>query len=266
MWTLNDYGAYSCALRNHETFITHNGDLDFFEIHGIAYPLKDVFTLLTTILDCRPTSCVDSLGEPRRASSHLTLPTPPPAPQPPLNAHRKNHVWNTAASTLTDAVSWREGVAGLLDLLRTKGIWKASVRYGYVFGFLSAAGKLTSAQVLPLLWGKRKMREMSNMFEEAWEQVVAQNEDGQEAAISSTQSDVKSTHLARFHLHSACLALRMHHLAACVLLVNRLICLPCLGFARCFILCPLSLSIPKLGLHLACLQRMDGLRRMRTLK
>ena len=28
------------------------------------------------------------------------------------------------------------GVAGLLDLLRTQGMWKASVRYGYVFGKL----------------------------------------------------------------------------------------------------------------------------------
>ena len=28
-------------------------------------------------------------------------------------------------------------VAGLLELLRTKGLWLASVRYGYVFGALS---------------------------------------------------------------------------------------------------------------------------------
>ena len=29
------------------------------------------------------------------------------------------------------------GVAGLLELLRTQGLWVASVRYGYVFGALA---------------------------------------------------------------------------------------------------------------------------------
>ncbi|EOD23408.1 hypothetical protein EMIHUDRAFT_239675 [Emiliania huxleyi CCMP1516] len=33
-------------------------------------------------------------------------------------------------------------VAGLLDMLRTKGVWLASVRYGYLFGALSTAGSL----------------------------------------------------------------------------------------------------------------------------
>ena len=35
------------------------------------------------------------------------------------------------------------GVAGLLDLLRAKGLWLASVRYGYLFGGLTDAGNLS---------------------------------------------------------------------------------------------------------------------------
>ena len=41
-------------------------------------------------------------------------------------------------------------VAGLLDLLRTAGMWHASVRYGYVYGALELAGNL--AEAIPSLW------------------------------------------------------------------------------------------------------------------
>ena len=40
------------------------------------------------------------------------------------------------------------GVAGLIDLLRTQGLWLASVRYGYVFGAvksMSTAGEAAAA-------------------------------------------------------------------------------------------------------------------------
>ena len=78
------------AMAHVEANVTHNGDLDFFDIHGVTYELGDVRDLLTSLLHAKPSCTVDSLC-----------------------------------------------VAGLLELLRTKGLWRASVRYGYLFGALS---------------------------------------------------------------------------------------------------------------------------------
>ena len=63
------------------------------------------------------------------------------------------------------------GVAGLLDLLRAKGIWFAAVRYGYVFGGLATAGHLMGQ--LPHLWSVATLTSVTAAFEKAWSGVVA---------------------------------------------------------------------------------------------
>ena len=42
-----------------------------------------------------------------------------------------------------------------VDLLRTKGMWLASVRYGYCHGALTRARSLVSDEVLPHMWDAR---------------------------------------------------------------------------------------------------------------
>ena len=85
--------------RNVESYITHNGDLDFFEFNGTVYALGDVQKILVGLLHAGLPAQVDSMC-----------------------------------------------IAGLLDLLRTKGLWFASVRYGLIFGGLRRAGDLAGAQ------------------------------------------------------------------------------------------------------------------------
>ena len=109
LWKCNSSGLFSSSQVNLECFITHNGDLDFYEWHGTVYPLDDVFALLECFLCCKKPAPVDSAG-----------------------------------------------VAGLLDLLRCKGMWLASVRYGYVFGGLESAGNLVAA--MPYLWAPARSR------------------------------------------------------------------------------------------------------------
>ena len=77
-----------------ESFITHNGDLDFFNFNGTKYGLSDVQCVLERLMGHPMPSDVDSAA-----------------------------------------------IAGLLDLLRTQGLWAASVRYGYLFGALATASK-----------------------------------------------------------------------------------------------------------------------------
>ena len=62
-------------------------------------------------------------------------------------------------------------VAGLLDLLRAKGIWFAAVRYGYVFGGLAKAGHLMGQ--LPHLWSADTLASVTAAFENAWAEVLA---------------------------------------------------------------------------------------------
>ena len=114
-WRRDESGAYVPARTNLETFITHNGDLDFFEWHSTVYPLDDVFKLLESFLGTRRPASVDSAG-----------------------------------------------VAGLLDLLRCKGLWLSSVRYGYVFGGLENAGNLVPQ--LPNLWKPKQLQEVAQVF------------------------------------------------------------------------------------------------------
>ena len=82
--------TFDAAIERSEAYITHNGDLDFFSLHGVTYPLEDVQALLAALLHAPMPASVDSAC-----------------------------------------------VAGLLDLLRTKGLWRASVRYGYAYGALA---------------------------------------------------------------------------------------------------------------------------------
>ena len=95
VWRLTAAGRFVCEKRTVESYITHNGDLDFFAVNGVTYALSDVQALLARLLGRPMPSDVDSAC-----------------------------------------------VAGLLDLLRTKGIWVASVRYAYLYGALADSGSL----------------------------------------------------------------------------------------------------------------------------
>ena len=68
-----------------------------------------------------------------------------------------------------------QGVAGLLDLLRTSGMWFASVRYGYVFGALASAGNVVGQGVLPHLWRADKLAAVAALFEKAWVELLESN-------------------------------------------------------------------------------------------
>ena len=70
------------------------------------------------------------------------------------------------------------GVAGLADLLRTRGLWFASVRYGYVFGGLKGAGNLAELAANKGLWSKPVLTEVAAEFEAAWAEVVAKKMPG----------------------------------------------------------------------------------------
>ena len=93
--------AFVCERANAEAFVTHNGDLDFFVVHGQTYALGDLRRLLQTLLGRPAPAEVDSAC-----------------------------------------------LAGLLDLLRTRGCWLASVRYGYLYGALATAGHLSALLAL----------------------------------------------------------------------------------------------------------------------
>ena len=123
-WLADENGRFAGKLANVEMYITHNGDLDFFEWHGVTYPLDDVFIILERLLHFKRPSSVDSAG-----------------------------------------------VAGLLELLRTAGLWEASVRYGYVFGALPRAGKLN--HVLDTIWSASTLASATATFERVWVKVLA---------------------------------------------------------------------------------------------
>ncbi len=99
-WHVHTKTHFVSELANVESFITHNGDLDFFTINGNTLHLGDIQGLLEQLLGQAMPSDVDSAA-----------------------------------------------VAGLLDLLRCKGLWMASVRYGYVFGALATAGSLGGERI-----------------------------------------------------------------------------------------------------------------------
>jgi len=62
-------------------------------------------------------------------------------------------------------------VAGLLELLRAKGMWLASVRYGYLFGALATAGSL--AAIVSSLASAEQLAALAAQFEEEWKASLA---------------------------------------------------------------------------------------------
>ena len=86
-------------------------------------------------------------------------------------------------------------VAGLLDMLRTKGVWLASVRYGYLFGALSTAGSLHGRS--HELASAAQLEQLADAFETQWQALVASNEEltaaSQCTRASSGAADAAST-------------------------------------------------------------------------
>jgi len=123
-WRFDGAAGFVSRKANVESFITHNGDLDLFEIHGASYPLEELQAMLTHFLGVPPPAEVDS------------------------------------------AV-----IAGLLDLLRTKGVWSASVRYGYLYGGLAKTRERAS-MILPQLATLTELQKLTVLFEAEWEKLV----------------------------------------------------------------------------------------------
>ena len=86
VWQHFPGGGIQMTVKGVETFVCHNGDLDFYEVHGTTYPLEDVRDFV-------------------EAATGVPCPTP------------------------VDSVV----IAGLIELLRTKGIWLLSLRYALLF-------------------------------------------------------------------------------------------------------------------------------------
>ena len=129
VWVTDEDGKWVGVSKNVESYITHNGDLDFLNLHGTVYALGDIQTILCAMLHTELPATVDSMG-----------------------------------------------VAGLLDLLRTKGMWSASVRYGYLFGALtSVGGELPTMAQRGELWDGATLAKATEIFEAAFKLVVTAN-------------------------------------------------------------------------------------------
>lgn len=63
-------------------------------------------------------------------------------------------------------------VAGLLELLRTRGLWYASVRYGYIYGGMKGSGSIVTLCQGKSLWGKQTFTKVAAEFERVWTLVV----------------------------------------------------------------------------------------------
>lgn len=61
VWTFVHGSAFAATPRNVEGFITHNGDLDFFEINGVTYALDELQLLLPRLLHSKLPAAVDSV-------------------------------------------------------------------------------------------------------------------------------------------------------------------------------------------------------------
>ena len=61
-------------------------------------------------------------------------------------------------------------IAGLLDLLRTAGMWKQSVRYAYVFGVLGTQPQISLTPIAKsgLFWDPATLSRATKVFETAW--------------------------------------------------------------------------------------------------
>ena len=75
-------------------------------------------------------------------------------------------------------------VAGLLELLRTKGLWLASARYGYLFGGLRESGNLAARA--PHLWSRERLLAVGALFEATWARVVERAKIKAEAGAPSS--------------------------------------------------------------------------------
>jgi hypothetical protein len=126
-----------------ENYITHNGDLDFYELHGVTYPLSDVQKLLPGFLHQPCIAEVDSYC-----------------------------------------------IAGLVDLMRTSGVWRLSVRYGYIFGGLAEAGNLMAMR--DKLWNAAELAQVSAVFESAWAELLEER-GARAAAMCNPQSKLVQT-------------------------------------------------------------------------
>ena len=131
-WAAGGGGGFVATQRTVEGFITHNGDLDFFSLHGVGYPVPELQRLLAAVLHRPMPDAVDSAC-----------------------------------------------IAGLLDLLRAKGLWLASARYGYLYGALEPASPAQRLAAPPLhtrpaaLLSVGQLRKLAATLEESFVAVMA---------------------------------------------------------------------------------------------
>lgn len=107
VWTESPAGTgTTMTVQTVETYVCHNGDLDYYEIHGSVKPLEEVRSLVERATGVACTTPVDSVV-----------------------------------------------IAGLIELLRTKGVWQLSLRYALLFkaGSGKPASKFPSINDLALV-------------------------------------------------------------------------------------------------------------------
>ena len=136
--------TYEGHRANVEAFVTHNGDLDYWEVNGHEYPLSEVQKMLPAVL-------------------HQPLPS------------------------TTDSAC----LAGLFELLRTRGLWLPSVRHGLLFGALNVAGAIAEESASrtggrsgadpavlhgpSAFWRLAKVQQVAAIFEAVWKKVLKES-------------------------------------------------------------------------------------------
>ena len=80
VWSADGEGRWPPRTTGAEAYITHNGDLDFFEVHGVVYPLEDVQLLMAVLR--RPPSRPPA-RPPADSACRRRCPRPHPRPPPP---------------------------------------------------------------------------------------------------------------------------------------------------------------------------------------
>ena len=97
----------------------------------------------------------------------LTLtPRTPPHPPHPTPPQILQHI---LASPIPDAVD-SAAIAGILELLRAKGLWGAAARLGYVYGALRGGGSRGLAAMMRSgeLLGGGQLERLGDLFESEW--------------------------------------------------------------------------------------------------
>ena len=138
-------GTFVKLVRTVEVFICHNGDLDFFDVAGVTYPLDDIMKWIERATHSKCPSAVDSAG-----------------------------------------------VAGMIDLVRTAGVWYHSIRYGFLFGPLRSSLEYEMPS-------KKELEAVAQVAQKIFEE-AAETLKGQEYNI--IRSGVKDMLLAKFKDHS----------------------------------------------------------------